>query len=32
MDYLVLGDYLLDKKEQPPLPDTTDWRTEFRLD
>ncbi len=32
MDYLVLGDYLLDKKEQPPLPDTTDWRTEFKLD
>jgi carbamoyltransferase len=32
MDYLVLGDYLLDKKEQPPLPETKDWRTEFKLD
>ena len=32
MDYLVLGDYLLDKKDQLPLPDTTDWRSEFKLD
>ncbi len=32
MDYLVLGDYLLDKKEQPPLPETKDWRAEFKLD
>ena len=32
MDCLVLGDYLLDKKEQPPLPETKDWRTEFKLD
>jgi carbamoyltransferase len=32
MDYLVLGNYILDKKDQPALPDTGDWRTEFKLD
>jgi carbamoyltransferase len=32
MDYLVVGNYLLDKREQPPLPDTTDWQKEFKLD
>ena len=32
MDYLVLGNYVLDKKEQPPLPDQGDWRKEFKLD
>jgi carbamoyltransferase len=32
MDYLVIGNYLLDKKEQSPLPDTSDWRKEFKLD
>ncbi len=32
MDYLVVGNYLLDKKEQPALPDTGDWRKEFKLD
>jgi len=32
MDYLVVGDYLLDKKDQPALPDTGDWRKEFKLD
>ena len=32
MDFLVLGNYLLDKKEQPALSDTGDWRTEFKLD
>jgi carbamoyltransferase len=32
MDYLVIGNYLLDKKEQPSLPDTSDWRKEFKLD
>ncbi|MCG6537751.1 MAG: hypothetical protein L7F78_24310, partial [Syntrophales bacterium LBB04] len=32
MDYLVLGDYILDKKDQPKLSETADWRTEFRLD
>ncbi len=32
MDYLVMGGYLLDKTEQKPLADDTDWRTEFELD
>jgi len=32
MDYLVVGDYLLDKKEQPELTEEGDWRTEFKLD
>lgn len=32
MDFLVLGDYLLDKREQPNLAEADDWRTEFKLD
>jgi carbamoyltransferase len=32
MDYLVLGDYLFTKAEQPPWQETGDWRTEFELD
>jgi len=32
MDQLVLGPYLLDKKEQPPLREDVDWRTLFELD
>ena len=32
MDQLVLGHYLLDKKEQPPLREDVDWRTLFELD
>jgi carbamoyltransferase len=32
MDWLVLGPYLLDKKEQPPLPEDGDWRDRFQLD
>jgi carbamoyltransferase len=32
MDYLVLGDYLLDKKEQPGFSETADWKQEFKLD
>ena len=32
MDFLVVGNYVLDKKEQPALPETGDWRTEFKLD
>jgi carbamoyltransferase len=32
MDYLVMGDYLLDKKEQPALAEKGDWRKEFKLD
>jgi len=32
MDYLVLGPFLLDKKEQPPWTEDKDWRQEFELD
>lgn len=32
MDYLAMGNYLLDKKEQKPLTDDTDWQKEFELD
>jgi carbamoyltransferase len=32
MDYLVLGSYLLDKKDQPKWSEETDWREEFELD
>jgi len=32
MDYLLLGNYLLDKKDQKPLEEDTDWRKEFELD
>jgi len=32
MDFLVVGDYVLDKKDQPKLHDTGDWRKEFKLD
>ena len=32
MDFLVMGDYLLDKKEQPTLTEKGDWRKEFKLD
>jgi carbamoyltransferase len=32
MDFLVVGDYFLDKKEQPALTESKDWRTEFKLD
>lgn len=32
MDYLVLGDFLLDKKEQPAFLDSVDWQQEFELD
>jgi carbamoyltransferase len=32
MDYLVLGNYLLDKKEQPAPSENADWQTEFKLD
>lgn len=32
MDYLVLGNSLLDKKEQKPLKDDVDWRKAFQLD
>ncbi len=32
MDYLIMGTYLLDKKEQPPLKEDIDWQSEFELD
>ena len=32
MDYLVLGNYLFDKKEQKKLKDDSDWKKEFKLD
>jgi carbamoyltransferase len=32
MDYLVLGDYVLDKAAQPKFIEKGDWRTEFKLD
>jgi carbamoyltransferase len=32
MDYLIMGSFLLDKKDQKPLEKDTDWRTEFELD
>jgi carbamoyltransferase len=32
MDYLALGRFILDKKNQPELKDDKDWRKEFELD
>ncbi len=32
MDYLVLGPFLLDKKEQPPLDEEIDWTKQYVLD
>lgn len=32
MDYLVMGDYVLDKNDQPKFLEDADWKTEFRLD
>ena len=32
MDYLVLGNYLLDKKDQVKLKDDINWEKEFKLD
>jgi len=32
MDFLVLEDCVLDKKDQPEFAEKTDWRSEFRLD
>jgi len=32
MDYLVLENFILDKKDQPVLEDKQDWRSEFSLD
>jgi len=32
MDYLVMGNHILDKREQNPLGGDIDWRREFELD
>ena len=32
MDYLLMGNYLLDKKEQKPIKGDSDWRKEYELD
>ena len=32
MDYLIMGNYLLDKIDQKPLTGDSDWRSEFELD
>jgi len=32
MDCLVLGPFILDKKEQPRFDDKEDWRETFQLD
>ena len=32
MDYLIMGNYLLNKKEQKPLAGDEDWKKEFQLD
>ena len=32
IDYLALGPFLLDKKNQPAWKETGDWRQEFQLD
>jgi carbamoyltransferase len=32
MDFLVMGDMLLDKKKQPLLPSDDTWRTQYELD
>ncbi|MBI9071470.1 MAG: carbamoyltransferase [Melioribacteraceae bacterium] len=32
MDYLALGNFILDKKEQKPLDGDSDWKKEFELD
>lgn len=32
MDYLVMGNFLLNKKKQPEFKDDGKWKTEFALD
>ena len=32
MDYLVIGDFLFDKTEQPPWSEQEDWRRHYELD
>ena len=32
MDYLIMGNYLLSKKDQKLLDNVSDWKTKFELD
>ena len=32
MDYLIMNNYLLSKKEQRPLDKDSEWMSEFELD
>lgn len=32
MDYLIMGNYIIDKTKQTPLKEDIDWRKEFELD
>ena len=32
MDYLAMGDFLLDKEDQPEFIDDLDWKEKFELD
>lgn len=32
MDYLVMGNFILDKKQQPPVENKEEWQQEFPLD
>lgn len=32
MDYLVIGNYIFAKAQQPPWPEKTDWETKYGLD
>lgn len=32
MDYLILGNFILNKKDQPELKETEDWRKKYELD
>jgi carbamoyltransferase len=32
MDYLAIGNFLLDKKEQKPATNDVSWQKEFELD
>ncbi len=32
MDFLVMGNFVLDKQDQPPLKEEDDWRSKYELD
>jgi carbamoyltransferase len=32
MDYLIMGDFIFDKKAQPQISETDDWKEKFKLD